>query len=359
MLLTSNEIIQNFQTVFEGSPRELALLDHNFSCLWATETAPINAGDSMEELLIGSFPAKIEKPTTLPCFINREHICAMVSPVQDLYMCEFFNADHAVSIYEMTDCFTDNFALFTAMEYCLGQLWCSEEKFRKLLPNDRYDALDLLNRYHDALFKITSLESNLFEYTNMLNSPVIPIVFDISRLCSDIVTRCNMILAKCDRRIQLLTEAGLYVFVSADSRHATFALANALQNAMLYSPYNTEPTLVVYKETIENRDYAVIKICNDNMIFRKEDFSDEYPNFTHQRTGMGKRIIRRFAEQSRGSFDIISDKDSFTAILRLPAIDEDLLEFNRLEDVKTYYYKSGVPDLIDMKMQEVVDIFRL
>ncbi len=359
MLLTSNDITQSFQNVFNDCRRELALLDRHLTCLWASRTAPIKAGCSLAELLIGSFPEKIEKQTPFPCFVNKEHICALISPLQDIYLCEFFNADHAVAIYEMTDCFTDNFALYTAMEFCLGQLWRSEEKFKKLLPAGRYDVMDALMEYHNALFKLTSLESNLFEYTNMLNSPAAPIIFDISKLCTDVTQRCNMTLAKCSRSINVLTQPGEYVFVSADGRHATLALVNALQNAMLYSPYYTEPTLTVYPERKNGIRYAVIRIRNERMIFRQDDFSSEYPDFRHQRTGMGMRIIRRFAEQSGGTLDIDTDSDRFTLYLRLPAIDDDLLEFNRLEDIRTNHFKTTVPELIELKMQEVVDIFKL
>lgn len=182
-------------------------------------------------------------------------------------------------------------------------------------------------------------------------------VVDAGELCENLAKRCNAALAKCGRRIEALIDPGsLYIY--ADSRRAVVALVNAVQNALLYSPKETEPILTVCYRESRGRKFVEIRVVNESSMFSSKDFSGSVDvNFSYQRLGYGIPIIKRFAQVSGGWFDMTEENGRVTVTISLPAAHYGSGAELPLRKPSAAQYDTGIPDFTEIMMREVVQFF--
>lgn len=191
---------------------------------------------------------------------------------------------------------------------------------------------------------------NGYEYSLMLTHGD-PTVINAVALANGLVNRCNAILAKCARRVWFVAKAQR-LLVAADSRHAVTALTNLIQNALLYSPRECVPVMTI-DSCIENgRSCVLVQITNDSCLFIGED---ELPEIKFHRAGTGIPIIKRFAENADGRFFFNVSGHTVTVGIVLPEIKQtdDL----NIEEGGYSYYDTGIPDIVEVKMREVIGFF--
>ena len=202
-----------------------------------------------------------------------------------------------------------------------------------------------------------SVRENAFNYAEMLYRTQRETVVDAGELCENLAKRCNAALAKCGRRIEALIDPGsLYIY--ADSRRAVVALVNAVQNALLYSPKETEPILTVCYRESRGRKFVEIRVVNESSMFSSKDFSGSVDvNFSYQRMGYGIPIIKRFAQVSGGWFDMTEENGRVTVTISLPAAHYGSGAELPLRKPSAAQYDTGIPDFTEIMMREVVQFF--
>lgn len=202
-----------------------------------------------------------------------------------------------------------------------------------------------------------SVRENAFNYAEMLYRTQRETVVDAGELCENLAKRCNAALAKCGRRIEALIDPGsLYIY--ADSRRAVVALVNAVQNALLYSPKETEPILTVCYRESRGRKFVEIRVVNESSMFSSKDFSGSVDvNFSYQRMGYGIPIIKRFVQVSGGWFDMTEENGRVTVTISLPAAHYGSGAELPLRKPSAAQYDTGIPDFTEIMMREVVQFF--
>jgi len=128
---------------------------------------------------------------------------------------------------------------------------------------------------------------------------------------------------------------------------------NAIQNALLYSPSDTVPTLMAFAED----SYVVVRTTNENLMHTEQEFANGKDiEFNDQRADSGMSVIRTFVESAGGRMTCENDNGRFTLELRLPAatVDDPECCFEREISMQAY---SCVPDFVQIKMNRVAELF--
>lgn len=279
--------------------------------------------------------------------------CARICPLDDeLVLCELFDSEAIMRMAENTDFRERITPLFNAVEHNTSRLWKTLFAMRDCIAN-KEDVSGFEVKFYDRISELSSVVKNMSEYSLMFMH-VSPEVIDVVSLTDGIVNRCNTILAKCGRCIRFVCECGR-LYITADKRHAITALANALQNVLLYSPRDCVPVLSLVRLTENGENFVYLQLVNDSSLFVGKDENDI--DFGYQRVGFGIPIIKRFAEETGGSFFLDTLGKIVKLGIKLPEADASAMRGLRVEECGYTHYDTGIPDIIDVKMHEVVNFF--
>lgn len=357
------ELVRPYISLFSGSTDPLMCLDSTLKCFWETGGV-FSVGDDLLSYVNGSIPNPMHNITEASVYKNERFYCCRIMPIKnaagesDAYFCELLSADRARSIGERADSVSDMLPLYNAVEYNSAYVWKSAEKLREyFMQSSDYSRLSEILEIEKAMSNISAACGNAFQYANMLSSSQTPVRIDAGALCRKLGERCNAALAKCGRRLEVLIEPE-DLAIYADSRRTVVALVNAVQNAMLYSPRDTEPIMAVYRTSERNRDFVEIRLTNENIMFTSSDFKDNVDiNFSSQRLGYGIPIIKRFAAVCGGRFSMEDKNGKVIVTITLPAAADDYGPMVTLNSPELGHYSTGKPDFTDVMMDEVVQFF--
>lgn len=353
-----------FSGLYQNHPNTVLLLDRVMGCVYSNAPKVFSEGQSLLNVVRDPLCYPLKEFTEIKVLLGGEYCCARITPVKnelgeaELYICEIIGGEAALETAQKTDAAAKLLPPLTSVERSLSALWQQSTALRsRLLSLGDFEALNYLGSMEAALADISSVSKNMSEYTDMMFSENAPVCTDAVALVTKLMERCNAALAKCGRRVDFVCEPE-ELFVMVDSRHAVAALINAVQNALLYSPRDTVPTAVLYRTGTERHGLVVFSITNENMLFTDEDFKDAVGvNFSYQRLGYGIPIIKRFAAEAHGSFSLTKDNGRVTAKLSLPAASPAEGSAVRFESPSAVAYDTGVPDIVDIKLREVVSLF--
>lgn len=351
MLKTELKTIKELMRLFSLGGRIVFLLDEELCCIYSGDRFFLSEGESLRMILGEELRLSENEVTNISCYRNGGFFCASVSPFGNYYFCEITDRRGALDILEKTDLLSEMFPACAAMEHSTGELWRCLNRLRGLLPEQT-----LVSDMDRALFSLSAVERCFFDYVSMNGVPAVNIAFDLCSLCRRVCARCAEALAKCGRGIEVITEeCGLYV--RADSRRAVIALVNAIQNALLYSPKDCVPLLTVRHILRGGRSFAEVRIVNEDIMYTDRDFAKACAERFPYRLGFGIPVIERFAELCGGEFAFTRENGAAQAVLILPAAPAAELEGCRLEDDRFAVYDTGAPDLVDIRMREVTELF--
>ena len=204
-----------------------------------------------------------------------------------------------------------------------------------------------------AAISFSDIIANKHELLDAIYNEKNHTLFDVHGLCDRLCVRCNAVLAKCGRSIEFIGSDGGPLYVHQSSRLAVVALVNAIQNALLYSPSDTVPTLMAFAED----SYVVVRTTNENLMHTEQEFANGKDiEFNDQRADSGMSVIRTFVESAGGRMTCENDNGRFTLELRLPAatVDDPECCFEREISMQAY---SCVPDFVQIKMNRVAELF--
>ncbi|MGN0688743.1 MAG: hypothetical protein ACI4KA_11650 [Oscillospiraceae bacterium] len=335
--------------------RPLFVLDEALTCIFSADASLLETGQSLLPALRRKLALPLGGASEELLYLNGHFCFAVITPVQgensaQLYICEITDKKRAEKIYQCTDAGAEMLSVYDSMEYCLADAWRCHSGISSAAGGELAEYLHSLEA---DLYRLSAAIKNTGEYVRALHSVNRNTLFDIGRLCEQLSRRCNAVLAKCGRSFEYVCEAE-EMYVNVSSRRAVVSLVNAIQNALLYSPRDTVPVLAAYKES----GFINIRIENDSIMYSPEDFARHTDiEFCGQRTGCGLPVIRAFADAAGGSCDISYKDGRAVLLLRIPEAVMDDNSHYCLENSFFSSYVTGVPDYLEVRMREVVELF--
>lgn len=336
-----------------------AILDGNLTCLYCNREGFFEKGRQLASCMLTEIKRPITKESKAMVSMNGIKYSVRVFPFLDeFYFCEFFDVQEVYSIAEFTDFYDHIMPYSQSMNKNIADLWMGSNVLEKALRERKeFELSDKLYELKRSLNALNSDNYNISGIVELMFKKQDPTPIQIHFLIKDIIIRCNTLLKKCGRAIEYESDAEEY-YILSDKRYAMTALINALQNALLYSPGNTIPLVLLSSVLEKDTRYVVMKVVNDSIYFVDEKNRDNFErNFNFQRVGLGIPIIKRFAKKCDGTFSMEEMNGKVIIELKIPQyIPEEPTELI-LESPGRNHYKTGVPDLIDVKMNDVINFF--
>lgn len=336
------------KTILRRFDNPAAILDKDLKCVFCNRPTVLAEGSDLAEY--GDIEPPKERTVRTMIMLGGKTYCARITPFEEeLFLCELFDADALLDMAEKTDLYQKAVPFFNVVEYNTAKLWQTLFAMRDSMRNGG-DVTGFDGRFYDRISELSSVVKNGYEYSLMLTRRDTSVINAVA-LAEGLVNRCNTILAECGRCVKLVTD-NEKLLVAADSRHAVAALTNSIQNALLYSPRDCVPVMTVGRCTENGKSCVFIQIVNDSSLFIEENDETE---FRFRRAGSGIPIIKRFAEGSDGRFFLDSNGQTVKLGIVLPEVKQDAETI--VEEGGYSYYDTGIPDIVEVKMREVVGLF--
>ena len=336
--------------------RPLFLLDSGLNCIFSGNREIIRKGMNITSMLRTRPRLPLESSCELSLYHRGHFYYARLIPVRNMekeraYVCEVVDMQRAAQIYDMTDLGSQAFLEYSNMQHLIAQLWRSLSLLREA---DDTKTADTLEYMEELLYGFSDLIANKHEHLRSVYGEKLHTLFNIDSLCERLCDRCNAVLAKCGRRIDYVGSDAAQLYVNISARSAVTALVNVVQNALLYSPADTVPVLMVYSES----GYIVVRMVNESIMYSKEDFADGAKiEFGDSRSGGGMSIIRAFAESAGGTVSCEHKDGIFAVSLRLPAAASGEASEYCFESETAMADSSCIPDYLQIKMHRVAKLF--
>lgn len=356
MEVSRKEDIKKFCGYF---PNPVVIIDLSFKCVYSNDPSLIPADSSLLSFVRKDFELPVNEVAQTSLVINGVFYCARIAPLDgELFICMLYDNSAVMSMAENTEFYQKIMPIVNSLEYNLTRLWKMSHSLQEELHGAKqYELLSQNVDFEKIIIGLSSVTKNVFAYINMMFSEESSERIDIYNLVDGIIKRCNSILASCGRCVDFVSEQD-GTFIYANQTHAINALTNSIQNALLHSPADCVPVAALCRVNENGRDYVVFKITNDSVYFVNKRVGESLErNFDFQRLGYGVPIIKRFAEDSGGSFFMNESRGKVCVGVKIPVLEVDDDITLRLESGGYSYYDTGVPDIVKVKMLEVVDFF--
>lgn len=336
MQVTSKEeIFKPYLCLFSGS--KVVCLDNRF-CVVSCEGSLLEPGECVLKSVRETVPEPLGIVMDTTLYKNEHFYCLRLHPIKNgigetiAYIGEILDSGSVRGMMERTEGPSDILPLYNAVEMNSAAIWKHAANLRYgMVKAKDYTRLTEVLGIETAMSNLSSVCENAFNYAEMLYRTQRETVVDAGELCENLAKRCNAALAKCGRRIEALIDPGsLYIY--ADSRRAVVALVNAVQNALLYSPKETEPILTVCYRESRGRKFVEIRVVNESSMFSSKDFSG-------------------------GWFDMTEENGRVTVTISLPAAHYGSGAELPLRKPSAAQYDTGIPDFTEIMMREVVQFF--
>ena len=276
--------------------------------------------------------------------------CAKVCRTDGYYVCGLFNSHTLGSMARYTDFAERLISSIDVIQANSSRLWEIMKNLRN--QNMTKAAADM----EVSLLKINRVFQSILEYLNMLMREPQPVMIDCFQLLSTVVKRTNKLLIDCGRYIDFNDQQKHY-YIGADRRHSIVALVSAIQNSLMYSTRDCVPKINLTTITENKRNYVVFKIINDISYFAENHETLYEDDFSMNKFACGVPILKRYAEETGGEF--ILEKVDGMAITLLKIPEEKKHGENALffECDEFTYFETGIPDFLELKIGEVVELF--
>lgn len=340
---------EELKALLERHDNPAVILDGSLECVYSNSPSLLPIETKCSYMLKEPPPLPITGVCTSMVIADQTY-CARIIPLGGGFsLCELFSADALMRMAERTDYHGRFKSFFNVVEHNAVKLWMTLFAMRDHLKNGA-DVSDFASRFGRCITELSSAVKNAYEYSDMMTS-CDPAAIDICTLAEGLVKRCNTILSECGRCISFTAEERR-IFVAADVRHAVAALTNSIQNALLYSPRDSVPVMTVSSRTENGRRSVCIQLVNDSSLFVDKDGERD---LRFQRSGLGIPIIRRFAEEAGGS--LFLDNSGTRVKLAIVFPEADTAHVLEVKEGGYSYYDTGIPDIVEVKMREVVGVF--
>lgn len=346
--------------LFGGLSNPAALMDNRFVCVYSNRPKLLPHNKSMISVFQKIVTLPIAKTHITMAMLDGCFYGVKIVPYDEwLNFCEFFDSAELLYLAENTDVYDKLIPVITGVEYNTAALWRVYSNLKsKLECDDHEDVTSCAAEMEKHLVGLHSFTKNISEYLNMLfYTPTTRQTLNLAPIMMGIVARCNTILAASNRYIDYICEESM-ILINAESRHVVVAVVNALQNALMYSTRDCIPYVTLFKPDIKDCDYAVLKILNNSAMYIEEKNDETEFDFGRRRLGYGIPIIKRFAELAGGSFSMREENGMISTEITLPLVEKMNPNIGVFNSSRYVYFKTDIPDILDLKMLEVNELFK-
>ncbi|MBQ8171909.1 MAG: sensor histidine kinase [Oscillospiraceae bacterium] len=319
---------------------------------------PLTEGDTLTDMLHEPPQLPLECRYDGTVTINGVFYCVRIFPLQasSHCLCEILSSTDISEMSTRTDSAANILPSLNAVKFSVSNMR-HDINVLKMHGSSDINISGSIESLDNNLMRIELLTSNFTELYSMKYIPARKVLFDVSELCRKLTLRCNTVLSQCDRCISYI-EGFEKLYVRADSRRAVVALVNAVQNALMYSPFDSVPQLAVYSENDGRTKNVVIRLENDNALYTgTESDNTEELDFCSQRDGLGLLTIKCFAQLAGGKIKFNSKGHRTVLTLTLPMADMDEIHNYRLEKLSDMDCCDDIFDTVEQRMMEVVHLF--
>lgn len=276
--------------------------------------------------------------------------CAKIVRTDGYYICGLFNSHHLGSMSRYTDFAERMISSIDVIQANSSRLWRIMKNLRE--QNITKPAADM----EVSLLKINRVFQSILEYLNMVMRMPNPIMIECLQFLKTIIERTNSLIAKC-RRCIVFIHGDEPCYIGADRRHMIVALVNAIQNSLMYSTRECVPTITLSTVKENKKNYVVIKIVNDIAYYTEAQKPLYEDDFSMNKFSCGVPTLKRFAEETEGEFTLEKVDDKAVTLLKIPEVKcyEDNSLFFECDEYT--YFETGIPDFLELKMGEIVELF--
>ncbi len=353
------EQFNNVKKYCDAFSTPTALLDGELVCVYCNTEGFFDKGEKLPAHLLTMIKRPILKSEKAKVILDGKIYCARITLFgKEFYICEFLDFNEMLSIARFTDAYNMTVSKVGAMNNNLFSLWKgSSDLTSYLYKKGDFDTVEKFLDFNKLINSLSYSISSISGYIDVAFCDEKNTVIEVYREIKSLIERCNTILEKSGKAIEFMADFDNY-FIFSNRQHMITALINAVHNALLYSTNNSIPIVTLSSVFEGETRYVVVRVVNDSVSFyKKDDGVSNERNFVCQRTGLGIPIIKRFAEESGAIFSIDEQEGRVIVELKIPqyiSADDDEVIF---ESPEYSYYKTDVPDLIDIMMNEVVYFF--
>lgn len=352
---------------FGAMKEPVAIVDKKLKCVYSNRPKLLPENKSIKYVFCGNTSGLLLVPGAKMALINGCSYSVRITPIDDeLYVCDFFDLSAIIQLAENTDIYSRLFPLVDVIEFNTSELWRSLSALKSKFFEDGYGesgGFRITADMEKLVVALSSCSKNIAEYMNLLkNTTMRDDPINLVSITKAIVKRCNTLLSKIGRCVDFVSDER-ELFINAHCRHIVSALVNAIQNALVYSTRDCVPCLTISRGSRRDDSEsgeAVITLVNNSSLYIDRDSGKEPSiNLSGQRVGYGIPIIKRFAELSGGTFELSEANGQFTATIELPLVGEETLKRmqQQFSSSEFIFYDTGIPDIVDLKMLEVVGLF--
>lgn len=353
---TARDAIKRF---CDGFSNPAVVMDSTFMCLYSNRPKLIPPDSSLAAVFIKTVFLPVKSTQTSSAAINGKGYCVRMMPLDEgMCICEFIEAAAVLEFAENTDIYGMLLPIVNELDYDSSALWRSCDILRSKLDTEESGAECALG-IEKYLTRMSSVIGSVSEYVNiMFSASSDTSVIDINTLLAGLIGRCNTVLSDCGRYVDYVSEPGS-VYIRSHQRHVICAVVNAIQNALMYSPRECVPYVTLCREDpTEFCGNVILQIVNDSALYNDGGADGEW-NMNSQRLGFGIPIIKRFAELAGGNFSLGEENGKVRAVIKLPIAElpTDRYGIGVLSSSQFVYYKTGIPDILELKMREINMLF--
>lgn len=327
-----------------------AVFDSNFECVYSKDGL-IKLSSKANSYLVSDYTLEDLDFFTTIFMIKGVQYCAKILRTDGYYICGLFDSHELGGMARNTDFFNRVISSIDVVQYNLSKLWEIMDNLQKS------GNVFLAVKMKQSLMRTNRISQSIFEYANIFLKEPKPVRIDCFQMISAVVKRCNTFLAKCGRFIDFVGDDTKPCFIGADNRHAIVAFISAIQNSLLYSTKDCIPIITLSTTEENHKTYVVLKIVNDIAFYTSQQKEFYESDFANNKIGCGIPIIKRFVEETNGEFELNEINGNVYTLIKIPAVKafkKDMLFFESGEYV---FYETGIPDFLELKISEVVDLF--
>lgn len=351
---------QFIENVCNSFDTPVVLLDGNLRCIYCNREGFFEKGKLLATVLLTEIKVPIIKESSkaMASMNGIKYSIRLIPFCDEFYFCEFFDLQEVYELAEYSDCYEKVKMYTKSMDQNINDLWKKSNELENYQRKINDEGLfDRILSFKKALNSLNSDIYSLSSFVSMLFHKQDPKPLCVNKMLKELIDRCNSLLYNCGRAIDFEYEIKEY-YILSNERHALVAVINALQNALLYSSADSIPTVVLSSVLEKDKRYVVLKVINDGIYFVNEENGDKIDrNFVFQRIGLGIPIIKSFVKECDGVFSM-EDKDNKVVLeIKIPQYIPHNISECILESPGRAAYKTGIPDLIEIKMNDVVNFF--
>ncbi len=343
------DLARFFAELLSGYSSPCALFNRLMLCIYSNNDY-IEEGLNFYNIVNDSFLFPIKDPKSVAVRIKGVSVCAVIYPVmgQDeivkMYICHFLDSDSAMEIWTKADSSYRVRKLVYKLRNALHGLLSAEDSLKSDLQNDNNKLINGLRAIQQHTMDIGADIDKLSFFVRSYSSSRRHSIIDAAKFAKTVVGRCNEIIAECGRAIEYHYEIN-DLLINANSEKAVSSLVSALQNALLYSPIDCDPTLNLYKETESTgKEYVVFMVINDTL--------DDKDHAAGIGTGSGLAMIKNFVNECDGKVSLSYKGKKAILTMKIPAAKPENLVLCSSSFVM---YSVNKIDFLEFAMREVVN----